>query len=523
MRLARSFIADPNVILQLEKTVKLRQAILQYFINNLELWREGQLAYLNSLWQFGVLKVGYSADMEDNEKAGEPMLDKEGKLLLDETGVPLVEPKYKVKREEFFIDQVDPECFLVDRYCRNDLTKTGHWVAEKIFRSIEDVQNDPFYDSEKVKDLEPSALEEAERLYLKKEEGFKTPWNWSTGATLPENEIVVIYEIYDLKRGETLSIIRGAKDIVRGPEPIPEGVDKHPFVVLKFNERRSSFYPIPTIFNWLGPQLEYNLTRNQTAIHRKRFNRKYGYLEGRIDPDEVEKLRDPYDGLYVKFNHEGAIEPIKDAPLDPAVYFDTRQLREEFMEISSVGQLQRSVVGAESATEAEIVERRAREGEIDEHEEMMDFLSKVVKKLHSSMEANLTQEGAIELIGPAGRKWISFGPEHFEKIYGEVIFTVEAEEASRITLQVERAQLLQLLDILGKNPMLAVDDVLLRAVFEKFPALANNELLVERVRNLAITFLRLQLAQGGQAASRKGAPTTTGRVAQESRKVATGR
>ena len=43
--------------------------------------------------------------------------------------------------------------------------------------------------------------------------------------------------------------------------------------------------------------------------------------------------------------------------------------------MSKVGQLQRGMIGAESATEAEIVEGRAREGELDEHEEMMIILS----------------------------------------------------------------------------------------------------------------------------------------------------
>jgi len=428
-----------------------------------------------------------------------------------------------VQSEEFFIDQVDPDCFFVDRHCMNDPDKTGRFVAEKIFRSVEDVQNDPLYPTARTRDLEPSPLVETERLRFEYGEGYRAQWQWDSSVNLPENEIVVLYEIYDLKHDEVLTLARGAEDILRGPEPIPEGVDGHPYVVYKTNERRSKFYPVPTIFNWMGPQFEYNLTRNQTAIHRKRFNRKYGYLKDRIDPAELDKLKDGEDGIYVMFNAEGAVEPIKDAPLDPAVYFDTKVLKEEFMEISHVGKLQRSQTGAESATEAEIVERRSREGEIDEHEAMMEFLSEIARKLHACMEANLTQEAAIEKIGPEGRKWISFGPEHFEKIAAEVIFEVKAEEATRMTLQVERAQLLQFIDIIGKNPILALDDVMLRALMNKFPALADNELLIERVQKLAQIAVMMQIQEAKtkrEGSSKAKGATKTADAAKSSRQVA---
>jgi hypothetical protein len=135
---------------------------------------------------------------------------------------------------------------------------------------------------------------------------------------------------------------------------------------------------------------------------------------------------------------------------------------------------------------------------------MMISLSEVAKKLNESMEANLTQEGAVLEVGPGGENWVAFGPESFDFIEGEVLFEVEVSEEARATLQVERAQLMQLLDILGKNPMLALDDGLLRAVFDKFPALANREDLIYRMQRLAAMQMQMQLAQTGQHLLRRG-------------------
>lgn len=496
MKLARSFITNPDEIYSMEQLIQLRQAVLRYMGKSMNLSKESQMAYLNSLWQFGIVKVGYSAFMEDNPNAGSPLRDRNNAILYGDDGAPEMEPGEVVSSEEFFVDQVDPDCILVDRYCENDVDKTGNWIAQKFYRSVFDIKNDPLYSKSKaIKDLGASSLVEAESNKLDIGNNYRGMFTDKHSATLPENEMCVGYEIYDLKNQQMLTVIRGASDIISGPKPLPAGVKNHPFVFLKFNERRSEFYPIPVIFNWLGPQMEYNLTRNQMATHRKRFNRKYGYVQGYIDPMELDKLEDAPDGTFVKFNQAGAIEPIKDAPLDSAANIDTQLLRGEFMEISGVGTQQRGQTGAESATEADIVERRSREGEVDEHEEAMDFIGNVYEKLHTLIEANLTQEGAINLVGPAGSNWISFGPEHFDKIAGEVIFDVTAEEDVRNTVQVERAQLMELLNILSANPILALDDVILRAITSKFPSLADNELLIQRMQQLAMTVVQGQAAQ----------------------------
>jgi len=85
---------------------------------------------------------------------------------------------------------------------------------------------------------------------------------------------------------------------------------------------------------------------------------------------------------------------------------------------------------------------------------------------------------------------------------------------------VERAQLLQFIEIIGRNPIMAVDDVVLRALVNKFPALANNDLLIQRLQAVAQFAVQMMLG-GGQAG--KIEQKTTGGEAAKSRQVATGR
>jgi hypothetical protein len=533
MKLARAFISDMDVIERIQQIIKVREAVLQHTFKEQRVWRDARTAYMNTLWQFGILKVGYSADMLKNDKAGELIRDYDDNPVVKDNGSLLYESDYIVEKEEFFVDSVDPDCFVVDRHCREDLDKTGSWCAQKFYMPVDDAKNEIGWNKKVLKNLGPSSLEESERVFLHKDKEYLTKWEWETNVYLPENEIIVGYEIYDLKRRETLTLIRGAEDVVKGPHALPPGVKLHPFVPVKFYDRKGSWYPIPVLFNWMGPQHEYNVTRNQMAIHRRRFNRKYVTLRGALEPEEKDKLQYGRDGEIIEAERQGSIEPIKDAPLGSEYFFDTNQLREEFMEASGVGQLQRSQTGAESATEAEIVENRSRENEVDEHEEMMIILGGVAKKMGESMEANLTQDGAVLKVGPGGEQWVTFGPEAFDFVEGEVLFEVEISEMARATLQVERAQLMQLLDIIGKNPMIALDDGLLRAVFDKFPALSNREDLIYRMQRLAAMQMQMQIAQiagsgGGKppakgSKSKSGTGNSTKQVAQNSRQVATGR
>lgn len=508
--LARTYKADPDAVKMFTQQGELRRGVLQYLVNQCKMVDEARMTYMDAQWAFGAMKIGYVAEMEPNKLMGQLAKDNEGRIIEDENGEALLEPEQKVVREEFFIDHVDYECILVDKMCGQDPDKTGRWIAHKIFKSVEDVKRDSLYKN--TANLEASALTTGERHYINKDEHYITPLRLRNNSEtfLPENELVVLYEIYDLERDEVFTIAKDHDKVLRNPEPLPPGIDKHPFVFLKFEERANEFYPIPAIYSWMGPQEEYNIRRNMMAAHIKASGAKYLYDDGKIDQDQLDLLQSGISNVFARASGNAAIEVVPQAPMANENYFDTTTLRKEFDDMTGIGQLQRGRIGAESATEAEIVERRSREGESSDHEEVMHFLGEAVKKLHKCVEANLSQEGAVSVTGPLGKQWVYFQPQDFEPIAGEYLFEVKADEVARDTLALERSQMLQFVETLGRNPLMAMSPVLVRRLADKFSSLANNDELIQEVTKLAQMQLQLQFGVGGgQGQGNSGSPQKT--------------
>ena len=62
----------------------------------------------------------------------------------------------------------------------------------------------------------------------------------------------------------------------------PDGIDMHPYSILKFHEIPDEFWPLSEIKILKPIQDEFNKTLNIIGSHAKKFLRKYGYEEGCI-------------------------------------------------------------------------------------------------------------------------------------------------------------------------------------------------------------------------------------------------
>ncbi len=147
--LSKSLIPDMGVVAQYLNQVQLRQAVLQQMVKQLKMVEVLRKAYVEAQWAYGVVKIGYSADIETKrvstdwerikrDKTGNPIVKEDG------SGFELVSNE-EVLQEEFFVDPVDYSCFLVDRDCTGEIDRDARWVAHKIYRSLEDVKRDQLY------------------------------------------------------------------------------------------------------------------------------------------------------------------------------------------------------------------------------------------------------------------------------------------------------------------------------------------------------------------------------------------
>jgi len=275
-----------------------------------------------------------------------------------------------------------------------------HWVAQRCWDYLKNVRNNPKFKNTGKDSLEADALASDFKYDdADKSDGFLPKLGGKSKARKIEKahddeKVVTYWEIYDISRKKVWIIAK------KGKKPLmeidtPPGIEDHPYAFLRFNnnpgkEGEECWYPVPEVFNQLGPQKEYNLACNDVAIHRKRYKRKYGYYEGDLDDEEIDKFEDPVDGGVIRFSNptwQQTFAPIKDAPLDQAVIFDRLNLRRDFDDIAGTSPQQVGNATSDTATEAEILERRLQIRESDKQFLIRLFLTDSARNLRWELMA----------------------------------------------------------------------------------------------------------------------------------------
>jgi hypothetical protein len=428
VKLKKSFNPDPKLIAQYDMKASIRQSYLNYLKGELELKTKARLCIQDAYFAFGVMKIHYYSDQKENPDYGKMMADDNGNELKDEAGNPLEEPETVPINERYCISRVDFDDFLFDEDAGPLSDKWG-WVAERI-RLTKDEAEKKF--SKKIlKKLKPSDKEGKEKSI-------------SVGDIKPkqDRDVYVLWEIYDLKNKEWLTICEGANEIFQEPESLPKGVESHPYSLLRFTLRKKSAYPIPPVSQAIDPQKELCLSRSQMLTHRKRFNRKYEVVESKlVDPDsEISKLENGDDGTCIRVQANGAVTPIADAPLDQMRILELQALDRDITEVFGDAGESRGIADADSATQADIMDRRLEIREGDKLSIVTDFLSDIAKKLDQLVQAHISKDEAVKVVGPDGEFWSLIKTSDYDKIEGEYEYSVNVGSTAPRLPHIERAQ-----------------------------------------------------------------------------------
>jgi len=540
MRLKRSFNPKPESWDYYRAVIDIREKMLNYLKDeknkDSDLKGKIRLSILDAYFRFGVLKARYVPSYEDNPNAGKRVKsDKvKGEYLKDpDTGDYMVEEDQLLVGEQFVWERINPKDFLVnaDAGCESfawagDVTRIDEELCNKMYPDADGHINGTLVRSD-YKDNE-SQYGDAH-----KSEGFLSRFSSRTDPLFgrkaekrdikdvdAKDRMVMLWEIYDLVRNKKWCIAEGHHTPV-GEKDIPPGIEYHPFAFLRFNDNtdkngRECWYPIPEIFNSLGPAHEYNLARNDVAIHRKRFKRKYGYLKGSIDDEELSKFEDPCDGSMVGFDDPTWMQtfgPIQDAGLNEAVKIDSVQMRGDFDDVfgSTPEQVGRSE--SDTATEAHLREKHLQIRESDKQGRVREFVIDAARKMTQLLEENLSTEGAIFVVGPKGKIWQPYKPSDFQRIPAEVEFDIDVTQMAPRDDKVQRAQWMQFLGSAMQVPMIFQDPEVLTWWAKKFDI--HDEGMLMR---LAQGFARMtQMAQQQQGVlqntpGQSGGPTSLGNV-----------
>lgn len=490
VRPARTFMPVPDMFSALDQQAQVRESLLNAMVRSQDLKREFKKALLDAYVSFGVMKVFYKPYLQPNPNFG--------RLI---PGTVTKEPEYRLFGENFVAARRNPLDFRMDPYA--DSIENLTWVAERLEYTLEEVQaNKLFKNTEDLKPHQVRYDEKTREEERKRGSDMASPMvggNSSlAGTTLNEDrqDIIVLWEIYDIEEKRILTIAEGHDKELRD-DPLPPGVRDHSYIFLWFIDRRNSPLPVPEVWNQVGPQDEYNITRNQTMLHRRRYNRKYDYRKGTYDEAEIAKLEDPYDGLIVMRNSDdGRLMPIEDAPLDPAVYFDTAQLRSDFQNVAGEPVQDTEIAKVEKAAVANLL-ASAQEGRVrGKLSVMQDFFSKLACKMMYLYEAEMTLPMAVTVAGEDGHAWQTINPS---QVRGATDFYYEVALDSLIprTPETERSAWMAFLQFMAVNPVIGAQPVLATKTAKMFGV--TDQTLIAGIVAAAQAAMQQQLLAGGSA------------------------
>jgi hypothetical protein len=496
VKLKKTYKPEPGLVPGYEERARIRQAMLNYLKGELELKTKARLSIQDAFFSIGVAKTRFSADAVENPQAGKPIMDEDGKPLKDEeTGKPLMQPDELPVNKHFIISRLHPSAIFWD-VDASTLPDTWSMIGEVIQMSREDALKDRRFKRSIIQSMPGRTTEPQEKT---KKRWFNLNQYNLQKEQKKDTDLLIFYEVYDLKNRQMLMIGEGADNFVIKPRGLPPGIENHPYSILRFVLRDKSPYPIPPMSQGIDQQKEYNLSRSRIVTHRKRFNRKYTVIQSMLDdPSAISKLETGEDGTCIIVQAHGAVEPIRDAPLDQQTYTELAMLNNDMVEIFGNPDTARGIASADSATEASIMDSRLEIREGDRQSIVVDFILDIAKKLDQLIEANLDEDQAIKVTGPQGNEWVKVMANDYEKIEGEFEYSVNLGSTRPRLPDIERAQLTAFLSqVIIPMPHILQAPSLMKKIAEMYHI--EDEAILKELQQLGQMIMSGQQPMPGQS------------------------
>jgi len=503
VKLKKSFSPIPADIARFDQKGRGRQAMLNYLKVELELKTKARLSIQDAHFSYGVIKVHFAADEMENPDAEKEIQDDNQQVLLDQEGNPLLEPKTIPINERYVITRIHPDDLIWD-VDAGPLEDKWHFLAERIRMTREEAEQDKRFAKRKL-DAIQAVADEREKEKSGTFSRFTSFFRGSeTNAKDKDEELLTFWEIYDLDHKQWLMIAEGAEVPMIKPTDLAKGVEKHPYGILRFTLPDNSPYPITPVSQMMDPQKEYNLARSRILTHRKRFNRKYEVVQNLLmDETEASKLETGDDGTFIMVQAKGAVTPIQDAALDQQSYTELALLNSDIVEIMGNPDHARAIASADSATEASLLDRRLEIREGDDMSLVIDWILVIARKLDQLVQANISRDEAVRIVGPEGENWQMIRESDFQNIEGEFEYSVNVGASSPRLPDIERSQWIAFLSqVVIPFPHILTAPNVMRRMAEMFHI--EDEASLEEFRQLGLKIMQGQLPQPGAQGSQAG-------------------
>ena len=344
----------------------------------------------------------------------------------------------------------------------------ARWVAQRIVRHIDDVRTDPAY-SRKARENALPGLRLADPHYSRHDESYKS------------NELVEVFEYYDLARQTMATFTSGATEYLIRPRKMPYAFG-HPFEMIRNYEVPDHFYPMGDL-EMIAPLVkELSKTRSEMMNHRARYARKYIARKAAINKADLNKIASKRDGEVIFVEDDSVplgdvIQPVNQIGMDPGLYNWSQAIENDIQDISGITEFMRGGGGQirRTATEASLLQDAANVRTAEKLDRVETFIANLATKLLQINQQYVTGEQAAKVIGRDGASL--FVPYTREDIKGQYNFRVEAGSTVPKNETFRRQSALGMLQAMG--PFIQTGQVnvqeLLRVVLRDGFAIKNPE------------------------------------------------
>jgi len=345
-----------------------------------------------------------------------------------------------------FVERMSVFDMFVDPDARH--TKEWGWVAQRIWRPVEDVKVDSRY-----------SATARNKVSTKKWSRWSGDGDSDARNDTKNNRpmgFVEVIEYYDIKRNTVSTFsLSGESDNDRDngflikPKKIPYAMGQ-PFVMLRGYEVPDYFYTMGDVEQIESLQLELNETRTQMMNHRKRFQRKWLYEKDAFDRDGVAALESDIDNTMIPVVSDGnitnVITPLP-AVITPSDFYDQSSLISADLDrVSGVSDYQRASSQANvkrTATEAAMIQDSANSRSQDRLAKVEAMLAQIGERLIGLLQQYMTGEQVARIVTMPGKAWVNYDADF---IQGEFDYDVAAGSTEPVNETFRRQSALQLVD-----------------------------------------------------------------------------
>ncbi len=472
------------------KSAQLKEDVLNTVIGNEKesFANTCERVFLDSMFRFGVIEVGYAADFIRNPLAHAPLrTDQKTEVgkdqeVIDTEDIKIEElPEDLPENEKIYFKRIPAKRFRVGTRDAEELER-GDWCGYYQYYDISDLKN--------VKNLKSDYLKDAVSL---------TPDEYSVEASLtsdgtekPLQNTLKVWHIWDFRAKKRFLFLDVSSEVIWETE-----FKRNPLKTIRWDIDNDGWYPIPPVYQWLSPQNEYNESREMMRNYRKRFNRKYQSVGAKLDQDEMDKLTSNEDGSVINVEVADQIRPISNPDLSGVVKESLVISRDDFNEVAGQSSADRGRSDRTTATETQRIAAKSDIRDSSEDAKMMGLYRAIGREALLTMSERFVEGTWAQLSSDPGEQFLGdINPDKtYQYVTGEEMddgydFKIDCEiiSSSPLKNEEEKKKFIEFLSLVSNFPQVSISPIMVRECAYRV-GYRNEKVIMEMQKTAQLTML----------------------------------